>query len=200
MARAWYSHLESRSIDSFAQLEKQLVVYFNTYRRMPREPDSLFAIRQQDKEPLKDYVARFKAATLEVYNLDESLVMSALKWGLRTFRLTYSLDKTPTKSYAEVLARAEKYIRADEGAASRREAEGKPSTKKPREDPQRFSGSKPGPSRPSSPSRPCSPRRAHPVERPANYTPLLAPRSNPSDNYRHSKPNLPKITPDGPEA
>ena len=46
MARAWYSGLEPRSIQSFRQLEKMFITYFNTSRRMPKESDSLFSIRQ----------------------------------------------------------------------------------------------------------------------------------------------------------
>ena len=50
---------------------------------MPRELDSLFAIRQQDKEPLRAFIAGFKADTLEVDHLEDLVVMSALKRGLQ---------------------------------------------------------------------------------------------------------------------
>ena len=45
-ARAWYSRLELRSINSFHQLEKQFTAHFSACPRMPGEPDSLFAVRQ----------------------------------------------------------------------------------------------------------------------------------------------------------
>lgn len=67
-ARVWYSRLELRSIHSFKQLVK-FVAYFSASQRMPKEPDS-FSIRQQKRELLKDYVAQFKSAMLEIYNLD----------------------------------------------------------------------------------------------------------------------------------
>lgn len=79
---------------------------------------------------MKDYMAQFKVAILEVYHLDNSLAMLVLKWGLPPSRLTYSLDKIPAKSYLEVLADAKKYIHADKGALSRCEARGKLSHKK----------------------------------------------------------------------
>ena len=101
---------------------------------MPYEPDSLFAIKQQDKESLRDFIVWFKAATLEVDHLDDPVAMLALKRGLRISRLTYSLDKNPVRFYAELLIRAEKYIRADEGASSRREAKTKLSNKKAQND------------------------------------------------------------------
>ena len=64
-------------------------------------------------------MARFNAATLEITDLNEVVAMSAFKKGLKQSRFTYSLDKTFPKTYPELLARASKYIRADEGAASR---------------------------------------------------------------------------------
>ena len=79
------------------------MAHFSAHRWMPHEPDSLFAIRQQDRESLRDFLARFKAATLEVDHLDNLVAMSALKRGLRISRLTYSLDKNLVRSYAEVL-------------------------------------------------------------------------------------------------
>ena len=102
-AQTWYTHLEPGSIDSFIQLEEWFLAHFSTRRRMSHEPNSLFAIRQQDKEPLRDFIARFKAATLEVDHLDDLVEMSALKRGLRISRLTYLLDKNPVRSYAQVL-------------------------------------------------------------------------------------------------
>lgn len=56
-AWVWYSRLESRSIHSYKQLAKMFVAFFNANQRIPKEPDSLFSIWQQDVEPLKDYVA-----------------------------------------------------------------------------------------------------------------------------------------------
>ena len=101
--QTWYTRLEPGSIDSFAQLEERFLAHFSTRRWMPCEPDSLFAIRQQDKEPLRDFIARFKTATLEVDHLDDLVAMSSLKSGLWISWLTYSLDKNLAHSYTEVL-------------------------------------------------------------------------------------------------
>ena len=43
-ARVWYSRLEPRSIDSFAQLECRCVAHFSAHQTVPCEPDSLFGI------------------------------------------------------------------------------------------------------------------------------------------------------------
>jgi len=68
-------------------------------------------------------------ATLEIPDLNEHVAMPALKKGLRTSRLTFSLDKKFSKSYAELLSRAQKYADTEEQAANRRLIEGKPHSK-----------------------------------------------------------------------
>ena len=70
-------------------------------------------------------MARFNAATLEVKDLNENMTISAIKRGLRGSRFTYSLDKTLPRTYAELLERAYKYMRVDEGASDRLWTEGK---------------------------------------------------------------------------
>ena len=54
-------------------------MHFSAHQRVPNELDSLFTIWQQDKESHRDYLAYFKMATLEIYNLNDSLTMSTLK-------------------------------------------------------------------------------------------------------------------------
>ena len=110
------------------------------------------------------------------------MAISAMKRGLRGSRFTYSLDKTLPRTYVELLERAYKYMRVDEGASDRclTEAKGPKEKRRKGRDPA-------GPSRPPtdgrvSPSRrnQKSPRRQTP--RPTHprydsYTPLSAPRA-----------------------
>lgn len=53
-------------------------------------------------------MAQFKTVTLEVYHLNESMAMLALKYKLHPSHLTNSLDKRPAKSYLEMLAHVQK--------------------------------------------------------------------------------------------
>ena len=48
-ARVWYSLLEPRSIDSFAQPEDKFDAYFSAHQKVPHEPDSLFAVGSRTK-------------------------------------------------------------------------------------------------------------------------------------------------------
>ena len=62
-------------------------------------------------------MARFNAATLEVRDLNEDMTILAIKRDLREFRLTYSLDKTLSQIYVELLEHTYKYIHTDEGTS-----------------------------------------------------------------------------------
>ena len=124
-ARAWYSEFQSKSIYSFGQLEHSFVAHFNTSRRLPRTSNSLFSIKQGETEIFRDFVARFNVAMLEVRDLNENMAIAAMKKGLRGSRFTYSLDKTLPRTYAELLKRAYKYMRTDEGVSDRCQTEGK---------------------------------------------------------------------------
>lgn len=108
-ARMWFSSLPSGSIHSFQQLGHSMVTHFASHRPSPKNNDSLFSLKQDNGETLRSYVAHFNAATLEVKNLNESIMMSVLKRGLRNGCLTFSLDKNFLGSYAELLECATEY-------------------------------------------------------------------------------------------
>ena len=75
-------------------------------------------------------MARFNTATLEVKDLKEDMAISVMKRDLRGSRFTYSLDKTLSQSYAELLECAYRYIHADEVASDRHQTSEKDQKKK----------------------------------------------------------------------
>ena len=95
------------------------MAHFSTSRKPSRTSDSLFSLKQEENETLRHFVMRFNETTLEVRDLNEDMAISAMKRGLRASRFTYSLDKTLPRTYVELLERAYKYMRADEGASDR---------------------------------------------------------------------------------
>ena len=115
-------------------------------------------------------MACFKEAALEVYNLEDSVATLALKRGLRPSRFAYSFDKKPLSSYVELLAGAQKYIRADEADSSRREVDKGSSMKPANPEPTRA--------RPRRSEPPCRPdNRLRTLAPKENFTPMLAPIS-----------------------
>ena len=158
------------------------MAHFSTSRKPPRTSDSLFSLKQGENETLRHFVARFNAATLEVRDLNEDMAVSAMKRGLRSSRFTYSLDKTLPRTYAELLERAYKYMRADEGASDRRLVEPRGPKEKRRKGREPAEPSRPPAGSRLSPPRQIqkSPRRQTPRSvRPRydSYTPLSAPRA-----------------------
>ena len=70
-------------------------------------------------------MARFNKATLEVRNLNEDMAILAMKRGLRGSKFSYTLDKTLSQIYTELLEYAYKYICTVEATSDRRQTEGK---------------------------------------------------------------------------
>ena len=100
------------------------MAHFSTSRKMPRTSNSLFSIKQGEKETLRDFMAHFNTVTLEVRDLNEDIAISIMKRGLRRFRFIYSLDKILPQTYAELLERVYKYIRVNEGTSDRCQIKG----------------------------------------------------------------------------
>ena len=92
---------------------------------MSQTSDNLFSIKQVETEALRDFMARFNSATLEIRDLNKDMAISVMKRDLRGFRFTYSLNKTLLLTYAELLECIYKYIRMNEGASDWHQTEEK---------------------------------------------------------------------------
>ncbi|XP_052209289.1 uncharacterized protein LOC127812798 [Diospyros lotus] len=75
---------------------------------------TLVNIKQNQCESLRDFVARFNEEALSIDKFDQRIAMVAFKNGLRVGSFAQSLAKTSPGTFTEVLARANKYINADE--------------------------------------------------------------------------------------
>ncbi|KAL0439156.1 UNVERIFIED_CONTAM: hypothetical protein Slati_2398600 [Sesamum latifolium] len=69
---------------------------------------SLFAVRQKDDEPLKEYLQRFNAVALEVPAATQEVKASAFSQGLLDGDFFKSLAKKPVAKFDALLARAAK--------------------------------------------------------------------------------------------
>ncbi|XP_038974056.1 uncharacterized protein LOC120105559 [Phoenix dactylifera] len=186
-ARLWFSGLKPYSILSFEQLERQLTTYFAANRGQHGTSDSLFAIEQREGEPLKDYIDCFTSATWKIRNLDQSIVISALKTGARSYKFLFSIEKSFSVNFIEILAQARKYAKTEEAMAFRREAAEQPAKmkKKRLEECSRPRSRSPrhekNPLRPQSPADPRSPAQMFskyaPLPKFGRYTPLSSTRA-----------------------
>ncbi|XP_052197258.1 uncharacterized protein LOC127804436 [Diospyros lotus] len=113
-ARAWYSNLAHHSIVSFAQLRGSFLTHFAPLRRHRRSTMALVSMKQNQGEPLKDFVSRFNMEALSIENFDHNVAMVAFQNALRPGPFAQSLAKTPPSTFTDILGWATKYINAEE--------------------------------------------------------------------------------------
>ena len=75
---------------------------------------ALVNVKQNQGESLRDFMARFNEETLSIDEFDQRIAIVAPQNGLRLGSFAQSLAKTPSRTFTKVLARANKYINAEE--------------------------------------------------------------------------------------
>ncbi|KAL0381885.1 UNVERIFIED_CONTAM: hypothetical protein Slati_4610800 [Sesamum latifolium] len=94
-------------------------------RKLQKTELNLFAIRQKDNEPLKEYLQRFNTVALEVPSTTQEVKASAFSQGLLDRDFFKSLAKKPVSKFDALLARAAKYINMEDAQAAKKESRGK---------------------------------------------------------------------------
>ncbi|XP_052206769.1 uncharacterized protein LOC127811096 [Diospyros lotus] len=113
-ARTWYSCLSHRSINHWEELKTCFLAHYVPLKRHRKSSMALVSIKQNQGESLRDFVARFNEEALSIDKFDQRIAMVALQNGLRAGPFAQSLAKTPPRTFTEALARANKYINAEE--------------------------------------------------------------------------------------
>ncbi|XP_058078622.1 uncharacterized protein LOC131226943 [Magnolia sinica] len=116
-ARSWYRQLKPNSIDSFTELSQLFLSQFISNKKSKNPNTHLFIIKQEPKESLKDYIARFNEEALQVEDYDDKMVLSAVFSGLKEGKFTFSIGK---KTLAELITRARKYANVEEFSNARK--------------------------------------------------------------------------------
>lgn len=110
-----YSILKLGSIHSFYWQGWSFVFHIASSRRLNQSFNFLIHIKQRNGEPLSSYTSRFNKAALEVYNLDHSIVMTALKSGIQQYPFVFCLEKGSVIDFSKMLTKVEKYACVEEG-------------------------------------------------------------------------------------
>ncbi|KAL0361926.1 UNVERIFIED_CONTAM: hypothetical protein Sradi_3877100 [Sesamum radiatum] len=80
-AQQWFNQLPVGAIGSFQEFQSLFLHQFAS-RKLRKTELSLFAVRQKDNEPLKEYLQRFNTAALEVPSATQEVKASAFSQGL----------------------------------------------------------------------------------------------------------------------
>ncbi|KAL0445135.1 UNVERIFIED_CONTAM: hypothetical protein Slati_2236200 [Sesamum latifolium] len=124
-AQQWFNQLPTGAIGSYQEFRSLFLHQFASSRKLRKTKLSLFAVRQIDNEPLKEYVQRFNTAALEVPSTTQEVKASGFSQGLLDGDFFKSLSKKPVSKFGVVLARAAKYINIEDAQEAKKEVEGK---------------------------------------------------------------------------
>ncbi|XP_012852392.1 PREDICTED: uncharacterized protein LOC105972002 [Erythranthe guttata] len=98
-----------------------LLDHFASSKKQKKSALTLFGVRQEEQEPLRNFVRRFTNASREVPGLSQDVLTNALMQGLRDGELFRSLAKRAPSTYDELLKRTEKYIAMEEAREMKEE-------------------------------------------------------------------------------
>ncbi|XP_073064179.1 uncharacterized protein [Primulina eburnea] len=113
-AQQWFNTLQPSSIRSFEDFSAAFLHRFASSKRHQKNYLSMFVMKQQENETLREFVQRFNSAALEIPAATPDIMISAFTQGLRGGEFFKSLVKKPPLSYDDLLARAEKYVNLED--------------------------------------------------------------------------------------
>ncbi|XP_073049399.1 uncharacterized protein [Primulina eburnea] len=119
-AQQWFNTLQPNSIRYFVDFSAAFLHRFASSKKHQKNYLSLFVVKQQEAETLREFVQRFNNAALEIPAATPDIMISAFTQGLRGGEFFKSLVKKPPSSYDELLARAEKYVNLEDAQRYRR--------------------------------------------------------------------------------
>ncbi|CAA0830214.1 Unknown protein, partial [Striga hermonthica] len=116
-AQDWFHQLPVGAIKDFEGFSSSFLNQFASVRPQEKSYLTLMGIQQKEGESLRDYVARFMRACVEVPRASEEIKAGGLTRGLLPGLCRNSLAKRPGKTFDEVLGRCAKYMNVEEAEA-----------------------------------------------------------------------------------
>ncbi|CAA0836871.1 Unknown protein, partial [Striga hermonthica] len=113
-AQDWFHQLPTGAIKDFEGFSASFLNQFASVRLQEKSYLTLMGIQQKEGESLRDYVARYTRACIEVPRASEEIKAGGLTRGLLPGLCRNSLAKHPGRTFDEVLGRCAKYMNVDE--------------------------------------------------------------------------------------
>ncbi|CAA0819585.1 Unknown protein, partial [Striga hermonthica] len=113
-AQDWFHQLPARAIKDFEEFSSSFLNQFASVRPQEKSYLTLMGIQQKEGESLRDYVARYTRACVEVPRASEEIKAVGLTRGLLPGLYRNSLAKRPGRTFDEVLERCAKYMNVEE--------------------------------------------------------------------------------------
>ena len=113
-------NLPRNSITDWSDFQRKFIQQFSGSKHIKVTATSLFTIRQNHTETLREYLARFCEATIKVSNPNQEMFVAAFHNGLKAGHFNESLAQKPATTMQEIIKRAECYIKGEESNAEKR--------------------------------------------------------------------------------
>ncbi|XP_028055771.1 uncharacterized protein LOC114259940 [Camellia sinensis] len=117
----WFDRLPTGSIHGWKQFSEEFLARFVSNTKIPKEPDTLFGLRKEQEETLRNYARRYweEYNDLEENVCSEQMAIMTFKHGLRPeSKLRQSLTKRPATALKDLRARIEQYARFEDDQIS----------------------------------------------------------------------------------
>ena len=118
-AKVWFSKIPSEIIANFEQLNKGFVRHFIGDQRHKKPASHLLNIQQAEGESLRQYVTRFNKELLQVDKAEDQVILTTFQARLLPRDFFFSITKSPPKTVAELLRKAQKYMNAEDAVLAK---------------------------------------------------------------------------------
>ena len=121
-ARVWFTNIPSSSVSLFSELGVSFVSHFIGGQKYRKSATHLITIKQKEGETLRKFVSRFNGEAVLCDGVDDRVSVTAMMGGLQDSSFLFSLHKKPPTTMAEMMARAQKYINAEDASVDKKES------------------------------------------------------------------------------
>ncbi|CAA0841581.1 Uncharacterized mitochondrial protein AtMg00860, partial [Striga hermonthica] len=116
-AQDWFHQLPPGAVRDFDAFSSSFLNQFASVKAQEKSYLTLIGMQQKEGESLRDYVARYTRACVDVPSATEEIKSGGLTRGLLPGLCRNSLAKRPGRTFDEVLGRCAKYMNVEEAEA-----------------------------------------------------------------------------------